>query len=198
MSGNNNEQVNGTIYPVSHSGLSASSTTLSSAAGGGLLGSWSGFKKGGAIGAVVGAVILGSITAGIASIFTAALPAIGAAALIGALPGGVLGAFEGFGFGGFVGAIDGMIKGGARGTDKVHQERALSVQVQNEFSQAATQTQAVMAQAQALQHQNAARSHVGQHAFPAQGSAMNPASPKINASDITEHARVAELELQKA
>ena len=53
MSGNNNEQVNGTIYPISHSGLSASSTTVSSAAGGGLLGAWSGFKKGGAIGAVI-------------------------------------------------------------------------------------------------------------------------------------------------
>jgi hypothetical protein len=90
------------------------------------------------------------------------------------------------GAGGLFGGIFGAGHGISKGHEQVAQERMAAQAVDQQLGAAQMQSQAMLMQAQA------ARSP-----FPPQGSAMNMASPKIDAAGA-EHSKLAERQLQMA
>lgn len=215
MFGNNKEQVPQDIYPIPHDRGSATNTMVASAAGEGLKGAGKGALGGAITGAVIlgglaflaltpaGWGVLGAIGTTIGSAFGIS-SAAGGASISGAAVwttvvvgiGATLGALKGLGIGGIIGGGLGIFKGGSDGHQKVQHERALAAQVQHELGGAAMETQAMMAQAQAMGHRNSASAYAG--GLPPQGSPMNMASSQINAADIAEHGRLADMQMQRA
>lgn len=192
MFGNKNGQAPEYINPVMHDGVSATATTVANASGKGLL---TGLK--GAGGMFLAGILLAGAGVGFGlaalgvGVVGASVAGVAGAILAGPAVGTVLGIA-----GGVVGSIVGAITGAKHGIQKVDVERTAALQVQNELAAGAMQAQAMSAQAQAIGYQHAANSYAA--GLPPQGSPMNQASPQINAADIAEHSRLADLELQRA
>ena len=192
MFGNKNGQAPEYVNPVMHDGVSAAATTVANASGKGLLNGLMG--AGGMF--VAGLLLAGAgIGLGVAAlgggVVAASLAGVAGALLVGPAAGTVLGVA-----GGMVGTIFGTITGARKGIQKVGVERTAALQVQNELAAGAMQAQAMSAQAHAVGYQHAANAYAA--GLPPQGSPMNQALPQINAADIAEHSRLADLELQRA
>jgi hypothetical protein len=203
---NRKNEVPHDAMPIHHDRHSAFYTTAGNVAGEGLKGTAKGAVTGLGAGALLGAALFvglaillmnpGIIVAGIQAVGTAVggitglsvgggfgtgLVVIGAG-IAGAMIGGVKGLFTG----GIIGGLFGAGHGLSKGREQVAQERMTAQAVDQQLGAAQMQSQAMLMQAQA------ARSP-----FPPQGSAMNMASSKIDASGA-EHSKLAERQLQMA
>ncbi|MFM9890866.1 MAG: hypothetical protein ACKVOE_09570 [Rickettsiales bacterium] len=156
--------------PLNHGALSATGTTVSEAAKGGLSGLW----KGGLIGLLAPIGIGMAVLAGGGLLFSASLATLGTLAAIGAGVGAI-GSFWTTGIGLGIGTLFGTVKGATRGIDRVSGEKAASQMM-------SAQVEAYKAQAQTAGTNIYAPQVSNKYGFPDQGAAMNPALANVQLS----------------
>lgn len=183
------------VTPVNHSGFSAAATTTAGAAGGAVktglksaaiwIGAFTLLGIGVGLAIATGGLGFGTLLGSVGTAATASTEAIAGSGFLGFITSGItwgvgLGALGGglLGIGtswipGGAGAIVGGLKGGAKASARVENERAAAQDIQ---------TQIAMTRAQAYEPAvttNVYAANDNKYNFPQQGSAMNPAMASV-------------------